>query len=157
MPESGGNKGRRHEPARWSLDSGSREFGCDWKTLRSRFAKESIEPGADGRYSTAQIIAALYGDRESEELREIREKADKLAIANRKARGELIPAESVYAWAEGIFIAIRQAILNSGIPQDAQDAALTNLQRLTSEEARKQPIAGSNAETSEDPDAASEA
>lgn len=150
-------QGRRWEPTRWSISQAASEFGADHRSLTRKLTQSSAEPGSDGRYSTAQIIAALYGDRESEELREIREKADKLAIANRKARGELIPAESVYAWAEGIFIAIRQAILNSGLPQETQDATLTNLQRLTSEEARKQPIAGSNAETGEDPDAAAEA
>lgn len=150
-------QGRRWEPIRWSIGQAAAEFGLDHRTLTKRLARASIEPGGDGRFSTQQVTSVVWGDREAEELRRITEDADKLAIANRKARGELIPAESVYAWAEGIFVAIRQAILNSGIPQDAQDAALTNLQRLTSEEARKQPIAGSNAETGEDPDAAAEA
>lgn len=145
--------GRPRASFRWTLDLAAREFGCDRRTIEKNLARESIEPGEDGKYSTAQIIAATFGDRDAEELREIRERADKLAIENRRRRGELIPIEQVYAYFSGVLIAFREKILALPIEQQDRDDILRDFQKIEYDEIRKTGAFESAPEMDAAPDA----
>lgn len=148
--------GRRWEPIRWSIGQAAAEFGCDHRSLTRKLTQASVEPGDDGRYSTAQILAVIHGDREKEELRRITEDADRLAIDNRKARGELIDAKLVFHHFDGIFVAIRQLILSSGLPQELQDKLLGEAKRLSIDYAGNKRIAGSDGAAGDDTESATE-
>lgn len=145
--------GRPRASFRWSTDHAAREFGCDRRTIDKNLARESIEPGEDGKFSTAQIIAATFGDRDAEELREIRERADKLAIENRRRRGELIPIEQVYAYFSGVLIAFREKILALPIEQQDRDDILRDFQKIEYDEIRKTGAFESAPEMDAAPDA----
>lgn len=129
--------GRPKASIRWTVEIAAREFGCDRRTLAKNLARESIEPGEDSKFSTAQILAATFGDREAEELREIRERADKIALENRKRRGELLPIEHVYGYFSGVLIAFREKILALPIEQQDKDDILRDFQKIEYDEIRK--------------------
>ena len=126
---------------RWNIESAAREFGINPRTLSARIRKEGLLPGKDKLFSTADICRAVFGDMEVERLRKTREEADKLALENDKTRGALVEADKVYKWAEGVFVALRQGILASGLNETEKDELLGELRGLKDRGAAK--LAGS--------------
>ena len=143
----------RHEPIRWTAEKAASEFGINPRTLTKNLRQASIEVGKDGKFSTAQICAAVFGDRESEELRKVREEADKVAIHNAKERGALVEAEAVFRTFHGVFISMRQTILGSELSDREKDELLNNLRALSYEEAKRNGIAETTGEADGDTDA----
>ena len=80
---------------RWTVERAASEFQIDRKTLTKRIRAGDILPGADGKFSTEQICAAVFGDYRREQLREMRARADKLEIETQSMREERIPIEDV--------------------------------------------------------------
>ena len=95
---------------RWTTEKSASEFGIDRKTLTKRIRKAGIEPGDDGKFSTSQICAAIFGDKASEELRKTREEADKLALHNAEKRGQLVELSAVESAWQDIVVSIRTHI-----------------------------------------------
>src|SRR5437870_4042986 len=56
-------------PWRWTKGRAAIEFGADVSKIRKGLAHHQIEPGPDGRYSTAQMFLAIYGNPNSIERR----------------------------------------------------------------------------------------
>ena len=103
---------------RWTVEIAAREFGLNPRTLTKRLTASSVTAGADGRYSTAQMVSVVFGDKSAEELRETTERADKLALANAKTRRDLIELPVVEsAWAD-IVLAARSKF--TGLPSKLQ-------------------------------------
>lgn len=115
---------------RWTISQAESEFGQARRTITKRCKAASIVPGADGKFSTADIFRALSGDLEGERIRKLREEADKLAIANAVARGELVDKQDFITHYETIIIQMRQLILNSKLDAADQDAILNELAKL---------------------------
>jgi hypothetical protein len=67
---------------RWTVERAASEFQIDRKTLTKRIRAGDVRPGADGKFSTEQICAAVFGDYRREQLRELRERATKLTLEN---------------------------------------------------------------------------
>jgi hypothetical protein len=67
----------------WSIERAGIEFGLTSATLRKALAKNSAVPDRDGLFSTAQIVAAIYGALHVEKLRTQRARAWKLELENR--------------------------------------------------------------------------
>ena len=63
---------------RWNVEQASGDFEIDRKTLGKRIRSAGIEPGEDGKYSTTQICAAVFGDLRGEQTRLAKENADKI-------------------------------------------------------------------------------
>lgn len=141
---------------RWTLDKACKEFGANRNTLTRLVRVAGIEPGSDGKFSTAQIAAAIYGDKASEDLRKVREEADKLALHNAKERAALVEAEAVFRTFQGVFISMRQTILGSELTDREKDELLNNLRALTYDEAKRNGIAETAGETDGDTDATAE-
>jgi phage terminase Nu1 subunit (DNA packaging protein) len=78
---------------RWTIERAASEFQVDRKTITKRIRGGDILAGPDGKFSTEQICAAVFGDYRREQLRELREKADKLTLENEVTRKERIPIE----------------------------------------------------------------
>ena len=109
---------RRLESIRWTVELAASEFGRDRKTVTKRLKAAGVLPGNDDRYSTAQIVASIFSDKDAEELRETTERADKLALANAKTRRDLIELPVVEsAWAD-IVLAARSKF--TGLPSKLQ-------------------------------------
>jgi hypothetical protein len=101
---------------RWSVELAASEFQIDRKTLSKRIRAGDIRPGADGKFSTEQICAAVFGDYRREQLRELRQRADKLELENQVTRKERIPIEDVLTVHDECDRAIAGIIKASGLP-----------------------------------------
>jgi hypothetical protein len=138
---------------RWTLDKACKEFGANRNTLTRLVRVAGIEPGSDGKFSTAQIASAIFGDKASEDLRKVREEADKLALHNAKERGALVDVEAVFRTFQGVFISMRQTILGSELSDREKDELLNNLRALSYDEAKRNGIAETIGEADGDTDA----
>lgn len=157
QPKKPRRAGVGREVIRWTLHVAAREFGCDRRALERSLSTSLAIAGEDGRFATAQIVAALYGDKEAEELRKTRLQADTIDMMNQERRKELVKTEDVYRFCEGAFVALREKILALPCEQQDKDDMLRDIQKLTYDDIRKAPF-GADLETV-DPasDAASEA
>lgn len=141
---------------RWTLDKACKEFGANRNTLTRLVRVAGIEPGNDGKFSTAQIASAIYGDKAAEDLRKTREEADKLAIHNAKQRGSLVEAEAVFRTFQGVFVSMRQTILGSELSDREKDELLNNLRSLSYDEAKRNGITETPDEADGDTDTTAE-
>lgn len=116
---------------RWSMRSAAAEFGTSPDTLRTYLRKNSIDPDKeDDRYSTKQIVTALFGDLESEKVRLTRAQADKTEMENRVRSGELIEVTAAVELAQRFCFAARQAVMLSELPEAGKNRVLRELGRL---------------------------
>jgi hypothetical protein len=115
---------------RLNIDQAAGEFDLDGKTLRRRIRAGGIVPGEDGKFSIAQICAAVFGDYRAEKTREARENADRLALENEKRRGALLDADAVYKHYEGVFVVYRAKTLASSMSDDEKEELLHELRGL---------------------------
>lgn len=120
-----------NEPAllRWSISSAAREFSIGRETLRKRLAG-SGEVAADGTYTTKQICAAIYGDKEAASIRLKDAQAETAEIENAKAKGKLISVEAAAILNRRVATAIRQIILRLPLSKEQRQEVLAEIQRL---------------------------
>lgn len=97
---------------RWTVAAAAVEFGLDDLTLTKRIKTSEIVPGTDGKFSTRQICAAVYGDMDGEKLREVRHRANLLELQEQQLRRELVPVADVQRVWGAVIVAIRQYIWN---------------------------------------------
>lgn len=138
-PEDGGvvkSQKSQARTIRWSLAMMSREFGPDHKTLSKALAASGIVAGKDGLYSSKEALRLVCGDIDAERLRKTREEADKLAIENATALGELVDVRDFVKRYEPIYAQIWQTIMASTLPDNDKDALLTALAKLHSDSGR---------------------
>jgi phage terminase Nu1 subunit (DNA packaging protein) len=81
---------RKLKEMRWNKELAASEFGINPRTLTDRIRKYGILAGKDKKFSTRDICSAVFGDIDAEKLREVKERADKLALENAEHRGELV-------------------------------------------------------------------
>lgn len=81
---------KSHKSERWNLNRAAQEFDINQRTLSKRFKTCGIESGADGKWSTKEVCAAVFGDIDGERLRLVRAQADEKEISNAEQRGELV-------------------------------------------------------------------
>jgi hypothetical protein len=101
---------KRLRTIRWSVELAASEFQIDRRTLTKRIRAGDIQPGSDGKFSTEQVCAAVFGDYRREQLREIRGRADKLELENEAFRRERIPLEDITRVTNETFSAIAGTI-----------------------------------------------
>ncbi len=115
---------------RWTIERAGTEFNINPRTLRQRLTAQAIQAGEDGRFSTSQICAAVFGDIQGERLRKTREEADNLALKNDELRGELVQVALVKQMVSEIILANKQTILASQLEQEGKNEILANLEAL---------------------------
>ncbi len=81
------------KPLRWTINKAASEFGLGYKGLSSSIKTKSIRPGRDGRFSTGQIVKAIFDSDYEERLRLVKESADHKALQNAELRESLIDVE----------------------------------------------------------------
>src|SRR5437868_6202364 len=90
--EHGELGGRPTSALRWTIGLACKEFDLAPATLAKRIRLESIEPGKDGRYSTPQIVKAVFGGNESASRIKLNDARTTLAnIEIETARAERVP------------------------------------------------------------------
>jgi hypothetical protein len=80
---------------RWSVERAGLEFGLSSNTLRKALGRDSARPDADGFFSTAQIISALYGAMYQEKLRAQRARAQQIELENAITTGSVLDRASL--------------------------------------------------------------
>lgn len=119
---------------RWEVGIAAKEWGVHRQTLSARLKRENLLPGKDGCFSTAQIDEAINGDLEGERLRELRERADKLALENAQTRRDLISLAELAPVINRAIVAIKAEIgAITYIEQDDKDKILARCGELWSE------------------------
>jgi|SRR5271165_3470189 len=103
------------DPLRWDLKVGGREFGMTPETLSRKLNHAEQVSGPDKCYSTAQIVAALFGDITAERLRKTKEEADNMSLKNQILRGESLPRALMTPALEQIFVVIKQLVMASSM------------------------------------------
>ena len=90
---------KKLELLRWNLERASVEFSLNPRTLSQRIHRAAIKPDKDGKFSTAQICAAVFGDIQGQRLRKTTAEADKIELDNARERGEVVElAQTLNAW-----------------------------------------------------------
>lgn len=99
-------------PVRWSLNQAAGEFGFARQTVKNRLVAAGISPGEDSRYSTADLLRALYGDLDGEKLRKLRAEASLAELELARAEKSVLDVGIVArVWADELGN-LRGAVLN---------------------------------------------
>ena len=91
-------------------------------------------PGADGKFSTRQICAAVYCGMDGERLREVRHRANLLELQEQQLRRELVPVADVQRVWGAIVVAVRQYIWNCNAEETDRRRWLAELVELKVED-----------------------
>ena len=119
------------EGIRWSLTNAATEFGCVRETLKRGFKQNGIDADAeDGKFTTAQVCQALFGDLTGEKVRLTRAQADRVEMENKQAAKVLINVDDAILAVHQFTFAIRQKILLSGLTEHEKNNLLLELQRI---------------------------
>jgi hypothetical protein len=125
-------------PVRWSIHNASLEFGHSTATIKSGLRANNIAPGADKKFSTREICAALYGDHSA------LEKRAKAAVFQRKIAdaeyaqmkrdelsGKLVLVGSVKEWLLDYTTKVVQTIRHSTLSSKAKDQLLSEIREAS--------------------------
>ena len=119
------------EGVRWTMTNAATEFGCARETLKRGLKQNGIDADIDdGKFTTAQICTALFGDLNGEKVRLTRAQADKVETENRVAAGELIEVTAAIELAQRFCFAARQVIMLSELTEAGKNRILRELGRL---------------------------
>jgi len=118
------------EPLRWSLNRAAEEFGFARQTVKNRMVSRAVKPGADGCYSTAEVVAALFGDLAGEKLRKLRAEADLAELERDERTRSLIAAEVVsMVWTDAL-TNLRAIVMAADIPKVTRAQLIKQLQEI---------------------------
>lgn len=112
---------------RWTLQQAATEFGNDRTQLERRRRALFIEPGEDGCFSSREIAALIFGDKEAEIIGKLAAERKHIEIKNAQLEAELVPTAAVCQLMEGMFVVIRQKICSSKMPQNLITEILEDL------------------------------
>ena len=133
-----GVTGRPRQSIRWTLFLAGEEFGIDYRSLKRVLHSAQQEPGVDGKYSTKQIVSAIFGDISGEKLRKTRAEADLLELQLGIERGQVIPAGVAERLWSDVTQAIKAVILASGLSELERDELFSKLREIPDVEYRKE-------------------
>jgi hypothetical protein len=103
-------KGNVHSPLRWSLAASCAEFGVHEDTVLQRLTRAGEKSGLDGCWSTAQITGVVFGDLNSQRIRETSARADHWRLRVRALQSELLNRADLELALASVFTSIRQII-----------------------------------------------
>ena len=119
------------KPIRWTRQAAAAEFKLDAQTLSNRLVAASIEPAEDEKFSTQQIVAAIFGDLARQKTRNEAAKADLTEMKRDLDERRLIPAEDVRASLHRLRAAISKVITASPLSAKQRGAIAANLEKLS--------------------------
>ncbi len=125
---------RNRKALRWTMAEASSEFDIHRDTLAKRIKTAGIEPGKDQRWSTVQICSAVFGDIDSEKLRETRHKANLLELEEKEKRRQVVSIDDVGRTWDAVVVTVRQAIWNFDAPEADRRRWLLELRELKADD-----------------------
>src|SRR6516164_2924419 len=114
-------------PIRWTMRQAGREFGLSFETVRRKLSETHQEPGADGCFSTKQLLASVYGSLYAARLRTQNEQAEKLRIQNEVSLSELLRRPELMTALAQIADAIKSRIMTSELSRVAKEDILRDI------------------------------
>jgi hypothetical protein len=108
------------QPVRLTVRAWAREFHVPHMTLFRALKKHGEEPDQWGRYTTAQVVRANWGERHEGRVGLLKLKTESIKEKNAEKRAGLIPVGDVSVHKRIVFGAIRDE-LNSWKELDAKD------------------------------------
>jgi phage terminase Nu1 subunit (DNA packaging protein) len=113
----------------WTPADCMRELGLKKSIVFSRL-KEAGLTGQGGEYTTQQVLSAFFPDikQKRAELIELQRQEQQMRV--RMMRGELLNAEQLRQGLEAVFIAIRQIVQRSSLPEVDQIDILENISEM---------------------------
>lgn len=122
-------KGNKHEAGkRWTLVSASREFGSHREQMERARRANHIEPGEDNRFSTKQICAMVFGDKQLADARRAEADAESAIRRNLREDLELLPTQAAGAATDPVLIVLRQQICSSSLSEAEKDDMLEGIE-----------------------------
>lgn len=96
---------------KWTLKKGSVEFDVHTDTLAKRLRAAGFNIGKGQRYTTLQIMEALFGDLEKERIRLTRAQADVAEVDRQETLEALVPKEVERASLASVLVPLRSQLL----------------------------------------------
>jgi hypothetical protein len=116
---------KRPKQITWTTEQAAREFGRSRTTVAARLADAGTKPDGDGKFTTQQICAALFGSAHSARIREATARAELAEARTAILHRRWLPAVMVEsAWC-GIVTTIRQRLLEVPSTVAGSDAKLS--------------------------------
>lgn len=112
---------------RWTQEHAASEFAINPRTLSARIKQLGILPGDDGKYSTKEMAAAVFGDLERERIRLTSAEADAQERENRVTEGELVEITEFQKDYAPIYVEMVRLIRSFKLTDDEQDMLLAKL------------------------------
>ena len=94
---------------------------------RKRLKDDGEEPDSEGCYSTLQLTRVIYGNLHSEQLRRIKEQADRFQLENEITQGRYLDKAELMAGLSQLVQAILDVIKNSKLTREEQNNIRHNL------------------------------
>src|SRR5215472_11958722 len=127
MPASTKSNVPQDVPLKWNLRKAAVEFRSTPDTLKKSLNQTSATPDADGLYTTAQLVEALFGQLHVEKVRYQRALAEKVELENAVTTGSVLNKAALQSSFAELADALQQSVLNSNLPRGAKENFLHNL------------------------------
>lgn len=114
----------------WNIETASREFGLNPRTMAARLTAASIGPDAEGFYSTQQIARAIFNDYESEKTRLTKAQADQSEFDLAVSRKQFVPIEPTFQAMSNLLFAIKREVEMSPLPAEQKDNIYREIQGI---------------------------
>ena len=118
---------------RWTIEYASGEFDINPRTLSKRLKSADTQAGEDGKYNTAQVCAAVFGDMAGEKLRNEKLKADLLELELAREQGKVLDTELTRERWTDVAMAITQRIKASPLTDKTKGEILRDIREMNFE------------------------
>lgn len=138
LPDMGikGKRGsvRRRKVLRWSLAAMAEESGMGMSYLARRRAESGIEPGTDGLFSTKEMLALFFGDREKEQVGKLAAERRNVELKNAMLEAQIVPTQEVINLVARAMVPIRQIIMSSSMSDVEKNDCLKQIVKLSEQD-----------------------
>lgn len=134
-------KGKKLTLLKWTIHQICMEFNFDPTTVAKKFKAASIEPSEENQYTTAQVVAGLFGQTEVSKARKMAAEADMKEQELAISQGTLISYELAMNYMSSLMVTIRQRIMHSALGEQEKRNILGEIETALSDgEASKRLI-----------------
>lgn len=120
----------KYQHLSWSIEKAATEFGINPRTLRARIHQAGIEPGPAQRFTTKQIVTAIYNDLESARIGLTLAQKEKFELENQKLRGEVVDVAEFSRRFAPMMIEMKRIVKSSKLLETEQNLILEQLARV---------------------------
>lgn len=109
------------------------EFNFDPTTVAKKFKAASIEPSEENQYTTAQVVAGLFGQTEVSKARKMAAEADMKEQELALSQGALISFELAMNYMSSLMVTLRQRVMHSTMGEEDKRTLLGEIETTLSD------------------------